>query len=197
MLPLWKKEIVLKIKKSMELGKKLSFIHAPKCGGCYASQYISQCNINNKGHNIVNSNDDLTFAIIRDPIKRFESLLNYRLGEKKPRIDFPKRLRHVHFNKSITLNEIISELTFHDIKNLTPYKSLVYWCKNVDLLITIDELKETLELLGYTIDNSNFQDINVSIKERGTLNEKSKKKITEFYKEDVELYNYWTRKDYM
>jgi len=195
MLPIWKKEIILKIKKGLEDGKKLSFIHAPKCGGCTASQYINQCNIKNKGHNIVNENDELTFAIIRDPIKRFESLLNYRLGEERPRFDFPKRLRHVHFNKSITLNEIITELTIDDINILKPYKTLVYWCQNVDLLITIEELNETIELLGFTINNTNFKDINVSIKERGTLNEESKEKIAEFYKEDIELYNYWTRKE--
>jgi hypothetical protein len=193
MLPNWKKEIILNIKEQVKNGKKLSFVHIPKCGGCYASQYINACNIINKGHNLANNDNEVTFTIIRDPIKRFESLLNYRLSEKKPRIDFPRRLYYTHFNKSISLNEIISKFTFQDTLRLFPYRTITYWSQNVDLLITIEELEETLQLLGFTVDNSNFENKNVSPKERGALNNESIQKITAFYKKDVELYKLWTR----
>jgi hypothetical protein len=195
MIPNWKKEIILKIKEKINNGKKLSFIHIPKCGGCYASQYINACNIINKGHNIPNNDNEVTFSIIRDPIKRFESLLNYRLSEKNPRIDFPKNLQYAHFNKSISINEIVSQFKYKNTLRLFPYRTLTYWCQNIDLLITIEELEETLQILGFTIDNSNFENKNVSIKERGTLNKESIQKITNFYKKDVELYKLWTRSD--
>jgi hypothetical protein len=195
MLPNWKKNIILKIKQEIINGKTLSFIHIPKCGGCFASQYMDLCNINNKGHNIADNENEITFAIIRDPIKRFESLLNYRLGGEKQRLDFPKNLRYVYFDKSISLNEIVDQFTYDDIIKLYPYKNYTYWCQNIDLLITIEELEETLTILGFNVENIIFEQKNVSIKERGTFNELSIKKISDFYKEDIELYNFWTKKD--
>jgi len=195
MLPNWKKELIFQIKEKITNGKTLSFIHIPKCGGCFASQYMDLCNINKKGHNIADNESEITFAIIRDPIKRFESLLNYRLGGERERLDFPKNLRYVYFDKSISLNEIIDKFTYEDILKLYPYKNYTYWCQNIDLLITIEELEETLQLLGFTFENPNFEEKNASIKERGTLNELSIQKISDFYKEDIELYNLWTRKD--
>jgi len=195
MLPNWKKDLILQIKQKITNGKTLSFIHIPKCGGCFASQYMDLCNINNKGHNIADNENEITFAIIRDPIKRFESLLNYRLGGEKQRLDFPKKLRYVYFDKSISLNEIVDKFTYDDIIKLYPYKNYIYWCQNIDLLITIEELEETLTILGFNIENPIFEQKNVSIKERGILNELSIQKISEFYKEDIELYNFWTRKE--
>ena len=164
MLPNWKKNIILKIKQEIINGKTLSFIHIPKCGGCFASQYMDLCNINNKGHNIADNENEITFAIIRDPIKRFESLLNYRLGGEKQRLDFPKNLRYVYFDKSISLNEIVDQFTYDDIIKLYPYKNYTYWCQNIDLLITIEELEETLTILGFNVENIICEQKNVSIK---------------------------------
>jgi len=194
MLPQWKKNIILDIKGKMESGKKISFIHTPKCAGTYAGKFMELCQINNKFHQRANENDDITFTIIRDPVERFESFLNYRLGKGKS-AGFPRKLKYCFTDQSVTLNEIINKLTQEDIISFDPYKTLVYWSHKVDLLITIDELEETLKLLGYDIDGHQFPKLNVSKKERGTINEENKEKLRNFYAEDIKLYNFWTRKD--
>ena len=56
---------------------KLCFIHIPKCGGPYAEQILKDLKIRNKFHKQATKNDGLTFTIIRNPVDRFESLLNY------------------------------------------------------------------------------------------------------------------------
>ena len=81
------------------MDKKLIFIHTPKCGGTFIASILSQLKIRNKGHNRAIKNEGLTFTVIRNPIERFESLLNYRLNEKKPRYDFPKKLHYVYKKK--------------------------------------------------------------------------------------------------
>jgi len=202
MIPEWKKNIILKMKKEIdECNNKLVFIHTPKCGGTYSSQYMSVCNIKNNGHNqaikidkeVIKIDKEVTFTIIRDPIKRFESFLNYRLGNNM-RDTFPDRLHYFFDDKSKTLNDIINEITYEDTLLFSPYKSLTHWSQNVDLLITIDELEETLKLLGYNIENYKFENLNVSVKERGTINDVNKQKLSKFYENDIKLYNHWTRK---
>ena len=59
--------------------KKLIFIHTPKCAGTYVNTILSYLGIQNKGHNQAIQNEGITFTVVRNPIERFESLLNYRL----------------------------------------------------------------------------------------------------------------------
>ena len=193
----WKKTIILDMKDQIEKnGKILHFIHTPKCAGSYASQYFKILDIKNNGHSkIIEDSDAITFTIIRDPITRFESFLNYRLNERSPRSDFSPRLRSSFYNKNTTLDQIIKRITYDELLELIPYQSLVYWSQNVDLLITIDELDETLQLFGYKIDDLKFDKRNVSLKKRGILNEESISILSSFYKQDILLYNHWTRKD--
>ena len=182
MLPEWKKQIINNMKSQINNGKKLSFIHTPKCGGTYASQYMTACNIENKKHKQATKNSNkVFFTIIRDPIKRFESLLNYRLGENHPRPDFSSKLIKHFYNKSHSLDNIIDSIKYKDINKFNPYNKLTYWSKNVDLLITIDELEESLTLLGYNVKDLNFDDLNVSKKERGTFNQNSINKLNSLF----------------
>ena len=58
--------------------QKLIFVHTPKCGGTYTRQILKDLNIKNKGHVKAKRNEGITFTIIREPIERFQSLLNYR-----------------------------------------------------------------------------------------------------------------------
>ena len=47
---------------------------------------VKTINIKSKGHTRADpENDGITFTVIRNPIERFESLINYRLNESKPR----------------------------------------------------------------------------------------------------------------
>lgn len=168
----------------------MCFIHTPKCGGTYVSHILNHLNITNKGHNQATLSDDyIYFTIIRNPIERFESLLHYRLGEKKPRNDWPKNLSYVYNNKNITLNEIISKMTNKQILGFSPYKTINYWTKNVDIIITIDNLQKMLEYFGYTYDIDLFEKSNVSNKTRGGINQANKDRLQKIFKDDFNTYN--------
>ena len=177
----------IKLKKP---NKQLTFIHTPKCGGTYVNSILHSLNIRNKGHMQASEHDGITFTVVRDPIKRFESLLNYRLCENKPRChDWPTRLNYVYKDKSVSLDTIVEKMTDKEITNFSPYRSLVYWSKNVDIFITIDQLPEFLSFFGYKYDVSNFRRENVSKKERGTFNEFTINRLKLLYIDDLEFYS--------
>ena len=108
--------------------KELVFIHTPKCAGSYVSNILSHLKIKNNGHKQATpDNKYIYFTVIRNPIERFESLLNYRLDEKNPREDWPKHLSYVYYDKNINLDEIISKMTDIEILGFSPYKTIDYW----------------------------------------------------------------------
>ena len=63
-----------------------------------------------------------------------------------------------------------------DMLNFSPYKTLNYWTKNVDI-ITLDNLPKLLEYFGYSYDIKSFNTQNVSNKLRGNLNQENKDRI--------------------
>lgn len=152
----------------------LTFIHTPKCGGTFVSRILKSLNIKNIGHKQATQDDGTTFTVIRNPIERFESLMNYRLGEDKPRNDWPKSLCYVWKDKSMNLNEIVGKMSDHNILNFYPYRTLQYWSKNIDIFITIDKLEEFLTFFGYRVDLSESTKVNVSKKSRGKFNKKTR-----------------------
>jgi hypothetical protein len=181
----------IKLKKP---NKQLTFIHTPKCGGTYVSLILDSLNIRKKGnickHIQASEHDGITFTVVRDPIKRFESLLNYRLCEDKPRgHDWPTSLNYVYQDKSVSLDTIVEKMTDNEITNFSPYRSLVYWSKNVDIFITIDQLPEFLSFFGYKYNVSNFSPTNISKKERGTFNEFTINRLKLLYIDDLEFYS--------
>lgn len=193
-IPRWKQKLIEFIKIKVQSGTKLTFIHTPKCAGTYAAKYLELCKINNKQHHRANKRDGFTFTIIRDPVERYESLLNYRLSRQKLGKDWPKRMRHVLHNESITLDQIVEGMRKREIKNFTPYYSLKYWTKGVHLMLTINEFLPFLKMLGYEI-TENFARENVSKKMRGKITGKNVDKIKSIYQQDYDIYNFWTRKD--
>lgn len=179
----WKK--ITEIKKT----RIVTFIHTPKCGGTFVGSILKTTNIKNKCHNQADpKNDGITFTVIRNPIERFESLMNYRLDESNPRVDWPKSLRYVYNDKSISLNEIVGKMTDSEILGFKPYRSLCFWSKNIDIFITIDKLEELLSFFGYKINIKEFQHKNISNKIRGKFNEVTKKRISNLYSDDMILY---------
>jgi hypothetical protein len=175
---------------------KLKFIHTPKCGGTYTNNILYDLQIidnvfpvNPKNHIPANGNEEeITFTIIRNPVDRFESLINFRLNMDILE-DWPEHLHYVYHDENINLNEIISKMTDDEILGFVPYKTLVYWTKNVDIVITIEQLEEFLNFFGYFYDVNKYERANVSIKSRGKLNDEIKKRLTDLYSYDILLYN--------
>lgn len=168
---------------------KLCFIHKPKCGGTFASKIFKDLKIRNKGHRQANKNDGITFTIIRNPVERFESLINYRLVESRPRSDWPKHLKGVYQNKSVKLNEIVRRMSDKEILNFRPYRSLTYWGKNIDIFITIDNLHSFLSFFNYSYDKNKYlPPKNVSKKTRGTLDDFTRDRIHKLYSSDMNLF---------
>jgi len=170
--------------------KELTFVHTPKCAGSYVSTILSQLKIKNIGHNQAVSNErSIYFTVIRNPVERFESLLNYRLSMKKPRKDWPKHLLYAHYDKNIKLDEIVSKMSDEDIEGFSPYKTLKYWTKNVDIIITLDNLPQLLKYFGYTYDINSFAPVNVSKKTRDKIEKKNKERIKKLFNDDIKIYN--------
>lgn len=172
--------------------KKLIFIHAPKCYGTYIAKILSHLKIQNNCHNQATEsmqNEGITFTVVRNPVERFESLLNYRLGEHKERKDWPAHLSYVYKDKNVTLNEIVSKMTDGEILRFSPYRTLTYWTKNVDIIVTLENLPKMLKYFGYTYDETLFSPKNVSEKIRGKLNEENANRLKLLYNDDYILFN--------
>lgn len=176
--------------KELKKNQPLTFIHIPKCAGGFVTNILKKINVNCKGgHDKATKSDGITFAILRNPAERFESLINYRLSEPKPRIDWPKTLRYVWKKQSISLNNIISKMSNKDIINFYPYRTQCSYSTNIDIFITIDKLEEFLSVFGYEINVNEFKKINVSTKIRGNFNKVTKNRIYRLYSDDLQLYN--------
>src|SRR6266550_170338 len=80
----WKVRLIEQLKRDRldGMGQALTYIHVPKCAGTTASAYLARLHLANKSHHRAapDQADGVTFAIIRNPIERFESFLNYRLS---------------------------------------------------------------------------------------------------------------------
>jgi hypothetical protein len=168
--------------------KKLIFIHTPKCGGTYASKILNDLNIVYRGHKQGLLNEEINFTIVREPVNRFESLLNYRLSED-PRSDFPKHLLFVYDNENITLDEIVTLMSDEEILGFSPYNTLTYWSKNVDIFIKIDQLHEFLRFFGYDYDENHYKPEKISKKIRGKFSDETRKRIAELFNDDIIFYN--------
>lgn len=191
MLPQWKIDIInyyIKFKKT----KEIVFIHTPKCGGTYANKILKKLNIEIRGHIQAKIYErKITFTIIRNPIERYESLLNYRLNEKTPRFDFPKHLYYV-YNTKKTLNHILDHMSNREIIRFIPYRTLYYWTQHINIVLTIDEFLHFLEYMGYKTTKDNSRE-NVSRKIRGTLNNYNKNRLKILYNIDLKIWKYWSR----
>jgi hypothetical protein len=170
--------------------KELVFIHTPKCGGTYVSTILSHLKIKNNGHlQAIPNNKYIYFTVIRNPVERFESLLNYRLGETNPRDDWPNHLSYVYYDKSVNLDVIVSKMTDEEILGFSPYKTIDYWTKNVDIIVTLDNLPKMLKYFGYEYDVNYFKSVNVSNKIRGKINQHNKHRIKKLFNHDVKIHN--------
>tara|TARA_R110002051_G_scaffold288459_1_gene351253 strand:+ start:1347 stop:1934 length:588 start_codon:yes stop_codon:yes gene_type:complete len=177
-----------KVKKEKP-NQKLVFIHTPKCAGRYTASILKDLKVRCKGHQTANENEGIAFTVIRHPVERFESLLNFRLAGGGPRKDWPKSLEGVRGDKTISLNEIVSKMSDEEITGFSPYRSLTFWSKNIDIFITIDKLHDFLSNFGYHYDLKSYGKKNVSKKKRGKFDAFTGNRVARLYSEDMILFN--------
>ena len=187
---------------SVFLQSKLTFIHTPKTAGSFANSVLMDLGIKStckgKGHcpaNASNREEGITFTVIRDPVQRFESLMNFRLEQEHPWPDWPAQSRFAWEGKGkdASLDDVVKSMTDKDIVSFNPYKTLSFWIKNVDILITIDQLQDFLAFYGYSFDPKKYEQQNVSKKRRGKFSEFTKDRVARMYAEDVEIFQNVTK----
>ena len=88
----------------------------------------------------------------------------------------------------MSLDEIVALMSDEDIADLWPYATLTYWAKDVDFLITIDQLHDFLTSFGFTYDPKDYPRDRVSQKIRGNFSESTRKRIARLFQEDVWLF---------
>ena len=177
--------------KQKKTKKNLTFFHIPKCAGSYVNKIVRDLGIETMEHRRPTGNEDkITFAVIRHPIERYESRLNYILNEDKPRLEWPANLNYIYENKSkLSLNGVLKLMTDKDILGFkNDYGNLTDWI-NIDIFIKVEQLHWFLSYFGYDYNINDYEKINVSKKLRGTLNESSKNRLTRLFKHDIEMYN--------
>lgn len=194
----WKLSLIESLKSRLATSK-LTFIHVPKCGGTSVNDFIhryarSKIFGTNPKHRQPRSSDGVSFAVIRDPVKRFESFLNYRLGEANSRADWPPRLVYLYSDKTAALDEVVAQMTIKEMQSFIPYRSLKWYTKDVDLVLTLEEVIPALKQLGFDVPNA-LSVCNSSKKIRGSLSDASKEKIKQAFHDDMLVWDQWTRKE--
>ena len=190
--------------KRKKRNRPIDFVHVPKTGGTFVKHVLKQTNIGEtskygnaiKTHTQRKNIHNINFTVIRHPVDRFESFLNFRLNEKRARTDWPKKLRKIYNknNKNTSLDEIVAKMTKTDILKFSPFKTITYYTKDVDIFITIDKLEKFLHFFGYKVNVDAFKKQNVSPKTRGKFSDKTRQRIAKIYHEDMLLYNKLKRK---
>ena len=164
------------------------YVHIPKTGGTFVNYVLRSTNIKSTNifsqasHPRYKNKKNINFTVIRHPIERFESYLNFKYGKTKHRLDTT--------TKTASLNKIVSNMNKREIKQLKKkFRPIKYYSKDIDIFITINMFSKFLLFFGYNLELQNYKHKNVSDKIRGSLNKKNRTKIEELYKEDMKLYN--------
>ena len=97
-------------------------------------------------------------------------------------------------NKNTSLDEIVAKMTKTDILTFSPFKTITYYTKDIDIFITIDKLEKFLHFFGHKVNVDAFKKQNVSPKTRGTFSDKTRQRIARIYHDDMLLYNKLKRK---
>jgi hypothetical protein len=166
----------------------IEYVHIPKTGGTFVKSILSHTKIISissytKGtHARATNVKNINFTVIRHPVDRFESYMNYKYGGKVLPLDRKKT--------KTSLNEIFSNMSLKRLEKIKKkFFPLIYYLKNIDIIITINMLNDFLGHLGYDIDSKDYNLKNISVKKRGYLNRKNRAIIADLYKEDMNLYN--------
>lgn len=183
---------------------KLLFVHIPKNAGTSLEKSLSTRHTGHHSWMHYRDNyasewrDYISFAVLRDPIKRFISCYNYARMEKSfwhTSIPGDKAIYGMHPDyevcKSKTINEVASML-YKDINALRHpgWSPQFSWIENqkriaVDCLFNIDKLHCAMNELAPT---AKIEHINTSTSTCGeTLGSRSLSMLSELYNADINL----------
>ena len=129
---------------------KFEFIHTPKCAGQYFNRFFYKDPlITNLSHTITGGrakkifkqkNKTYKFTIIREPISRFQSFLNYCLSGGIFHRSIPSHLMVQKDKNYFNLNLLVENLSDKMIYNgFETFYNLQYWTKNADFIFTIGQ----------------------------------------------------------
>ena len=111
-------------------GAYIEYVHIPKTGGTFVKDILRHTKIRSasnytKGtHSIATNKKNIIFTVIRHPVDRFESFLNYRLKGKRARKDWPKKVECAYKEKTLSLNKIVAKMTRNEILSFSPFTPL-------------------------------------------------------------------------
>ena len=195
-----KRQILNNFKKQLARGKKITFIHIPKCGGTFVRQFISDKPfLYKQNHERAKRKDRPCFAIIRHPIDRFESMLRYRLKNiNLPQNENLKRiLTLLNIMDKDNLDNIIQELSDEELLNFHPFQTLDYYKNEVNLMISFEYFVPMLNYLNICTKNIDtalkINESSSDFKIKYRFNEESKQRIKKLFQKDIELYEYWMK----
>ena len=105
-----------------------------------------------------------------------------------PRRDWPKQVRNAFGNITMSNDEIVRMMSDDDILGFRPYRSLTYYAKGVDILISIQQLPAFLAAFGLYYDETQYPKKNSSPRLRGKFSKATVERIQELFADDVILW---------
>ena len=181
------------------------FAHIPKCAGQYFAEFFkSDSQINMLGHIRDGKKKDLPlkrlhplnkFTIIREPLSRFESYLNYSLEFGYFQKYFPYDLLMEKDDKGFDLNYMVSQMSDDFIvKGEGLFRNYTFWTEGMDYVFTIHQFEKIYEIL-----NDNFREKlndpkakmykNKSSKHWGSFDLRTKTRLKKLFHKDIVIFN--------
>ena len=181
------------------------FVHIPKCAGQYFNQFFKYDSlINYLGHtkngkgkkkNIPRHSPVNKFTIIREPVNRFISFINFSLTtghfQKFLPIDFVLKSQ----DKNISFDNLIDELPDNLIKGeIQMFYNYKYWTEGSKFVFTISQFenlyKEINPLYMQILNDSNKEiRYNKSVAKWGMPNQTTLTKLNGILKDDIKYFN--------
>lgn len=150
-LPRWKVRLINRLRKKRP-NAKVNWVRIGKCASCSTKQCLKSIERKgagkklgawqNIGHCHHGQKDEITFAVIRDPVDRICSYIRYKLHEKDSLLRVPEPAR-TKLRGGASMDKVVESLS--DEWLLKPVEYGYY--ENVDIYLLIDEVPNALKLL--------------------------------------------------
>lgn len=182
-------------------------IHIPKCGSTSTSNFYEDCIVYGymQGIHKLNANvlhRGVTFTVLREPLERFKSNVNYFLNEKTN--EFTRdQIIDISFNYTYTDEEMSNVLEYsskdtkpeinivlHSLSIFNSFYNVFDENKNLKAkhLLNIKNLKQELENILPDWEYKHFPHTNRSKGEDFALTDEQLDKFNYKYREDIEFY---------